>query len=55
MRLKKRDLDKIIVGKIIKYCRQVDELVERFDSSYEKYEKDIAFQYSVNMCILQMG
>ena len=55
MKNKKRDTNKIIVNKILKYCGQITESMNRFDNSYEKYVNDFVFQYSVNMCIFQIG
>ena len=41
--------------KIIGYCDDVQSLMEKYNSSYEQYESDISFQYSCNMCIIQIG
>lgn len=29
--------------------------MDRFDKDYDKYISDISFQYSCNMCIIQIG
>ena len=55
MRTKKHDTDKIILEKIIKYCDQIKMIVNKYNDSYELYQSDITFQYSANMCILQIG
>ncbi|MBR3622579.1 MAG: hypothetical protein IKN43_04425 [Selenomonadaceae bacterium] len=55
MRDKNQDIDKIIIEKIIKYCDQIKDIMTRFDYSYDLYQSDITFQYSANMCILQIG
>ena len=47
--------DRIIIQKIIGYCNDVSSLLERFNTSYELYLTDIAFQYACNMCIIQIG
>ena len=55
MRNKKRDTDEIIIQKIIGYCDDIAGAMERFNRSYEQYVSDKVFQYSCNMCILQIG
>ena len=30
-------------------------ILGRFDRSFDKYTEDISFQYSCNMCIIQIG
>lgn len=47
--------DILVLKKIIKYCNDIDELTTRFGNDYEKYCTDVAFQYSCNMCIIQIG
>lgn len=55
MKNKKRNMDRIIIKKIIGYCDDIKNLMIRFDATLEQYINDIAFQYSCNMCILQIG
>ena len=50
-----KDKDYIVIKKMIDYCNNIEELMERFDNDFEKYKTDISFQYSCNMCILQIG
>ena len=33
----------------------IELLKEKYNCSFEKYESDISFQYSCNMCIIQIG
>lgn len=47
--------DILIIKKMIKYCNDINSLMERFNSDYEKYKTDISFQYACNMCIIQIG
>ncbi len=47
--------DKEIVEKIIKYCNDIEKLKTQYDNDFDKYQKDISFQYSCNMCIIQIG
>ena len=55
MRNKTRNVDRIILKKIIGYCDDINCLMLRFNATFEQYVNDIAFQYSCNMCILQIG
>lgn len=47
--------DILIIKKIVKYCVDISTLMERFDTDFERYKTDISFQYSCNMCIIQIG
>lgn len=47
--------DDEILRKMIKYCEDVNDIMERFQSDFVKYRTDITFQYSCNMCIIQIG
>ena len=50
-----RSNDLEVLNKIIKYCDDIELLKEKYNCSFEKYENDISFQYSSNMCIIQIG
>ena len=50
-----RNEDILIIRKIIKYCNDINSLMARFNSDFEKYKTDISFQYACNMCIIQIG
>lgn len=47
--------DRRIIERVIKYCDDIESLLKRFCNSFVKYETDITFQYSCNMCIIQIG
>ena len=47
--------NKIIGEKIIDYCDQVETLIQRFGSTFEKLNSNFAFQLSCSMCIIQIG
>ena len=47
--------DVLIIKKILKYCNDIENLLIRFDTDFEKYKTDISFQYACNMCIIQIG
>ena len=55
MRSKERDTDRIILRKMIGYCDTIEELLTRFNNSFEEYQTDMAFQLSCGMCIIQIG
>ena len=44
-----------IVEGIISYCRDVSKLMMEYNSDFEAYGNRISFQYSCNMCIIQIG
>ena len=47
--------DTLIIKKMIKYCNDINSLMARFNTDFERYKTDISFQYSCNMCIIQIG
>ena len=47
--------DRIVLGKMIAYCDDIDRLMNQFGRSFSDYEASIAYQYSTAMCILQIG
>ena len=47
--------DKIILSKIVKYCDDIEFIIKKFDNDFVAYQNDIYFQYSCNMCIIQIG
>lgn len=51
--MKNNDIE--VLKKIIGYCDDIELLKEKYNCSFEKYESDISFQYSCNMCIIQIG
>ena len=36
-----------VIERMIKYCEDVEVLLERFDGSFDNYTNDISFQYGV--------
>ena len=55
MRKKPRDIDKIVVQKIIKYCNDIEKLLQMFGTSFEDFNSNFACQYACGMCIIQIG
>ncbi len=49
------DRDKGTVQKIIKYCSDIEFLMNKYNSDFQAYKTDISFQYACNMCIIQIG
>ena len=47
--------DKSILEKIDKYCSMLDETMEQYENSYEKFKSSHIFQNSACMCLLQIG
>lgn len=47
--------DRGVLQKMLAYCSDISSLMERFGSDYDTYCTDISFQYSCNMCIIQIG
>ena len=41
--------------KMIKYCNDIELLLKRYNRDFQLYASDISFQYSCNMCIIQIG
>ena len=50
-----RDNDRDILTKMIQYCDDIGSLMKEYDHDYKKYVEKISFQYSCNMCIIQIG
>jgi uncharacterized protein with HEPN domain len=50
-----RDRDREVIKKMMKYCYDIDFLMRKYNSELEAYKTDISFQYSCNMCIIQIG
>ena len=47
--------DRDILTKILGYIKDVDTLMSEYDRDYKNYVEKISFQYSCNMCIIQIG
>lgn len=40
---------------IMKYCKDISVLHENYGHDFQKYESDISYQYSINLCLIQIG
>ncbi len=47
--------DITIIKRIIDYCEQIENTVNRFGKSFEIFENDFVYQNACSMCILQIG
>jgi len=47
--------DNIILQKIVSYCKRIAENLDRYDRSYEAFQKDFMFQDACCMCVVQIG
>ncbi len=47
--------DREVLGRVIRYCDDVKSLIKEYGDDFEQYKKRISFQYSCNMCIIQIG
>ena len=50
-----RSADQDILKKIVRYCEDIHALMMEYGEDYEAYSNRISFQYSCNMCIIQIG
>lgn len=48
-----RNID--VLRRIVKYCDQISEYIERFGDSLENLQSDSAYKDATAMCILQIG
>lgn len=49
------DRDRELLQKLIKYCDDIEFLMKKYFFDFHSYKEDISFQYSCNMCIIQIG
>ncbi|MCR5488169.1 MAG: DUF86 domain-containing protein [Lachnospiraceae bacterium] len=47
--------DREVLKRMIRYCDDVRTLLEEYGNDFEHYKERISFQYSCNMCIIQIG
>lgn len=50
-----RSADEIVLQKIIDYCTDIEDYMNRVNASYEIYLSDKMFRSAVDMCVLQIG
>lgn len=49
------DRDRSVLQRVISYCDDIDLLMKKYNQDYKAYQEEISFQYSCNMCIIQIG
>ena len=49
------DRDIEIIKKMMKYCSDIEYLMDKYHSDIYVFKTDISFQYACNMCIIQIG
>lgn len=47
----RNDRDTSVIERMIKYCEDVEVLLERFDRSFDNYTNDISFQYLTTISV----
>ena len=55
MKNENRDTNKIVIQKIIKYCNDIEAVMNEFNNSFELFVSKITFQYTCSHCIIQIG
>lgn len=53
--MKQAERDNEQLGVILNYCSRLNIALERFGESYDAFEKDIPFQDSCSLCLIQIG
>lgn len=49
------DRDREVINKMMKYCSDIEYLMNKYNSDIYVFKTDISFQYACNMCIIQIG
>ena len=52
---KPRDVNHIVIQKMLDYCNDIESFMNEFKGSLEVYQSKSSFRYSCDMCILQIG
>jgi len=47
--------DKAVIRHILKYCDEVEQIIQMFDTTFETLKTNVAYRNSSAMCILQIG
>lgn len=50
-----RDVNRVVLQKMLYYCNQIEKHINQVDASYEVYISDTMFRKAVDMCIIQIG
>ena len=52
---KRRNVDRLVVQKIVGYCDKVALFMNRFGATFEAYCRDEAYQLACSACVIQIG
>ena len=44
-----------MIEEILRYCKDIQSLHEQYNSDFKRYKSEIAYQYAVNLCLIQIG
>ncbi len=47
--------DKVILKKLIKYCNEIERILDSIDNDKSRYINEIIYQLSTDMCVFQLG
>ena len=50
-----RKSEQIILQKMIRYCNEIELILEKHHFNRKDFEKDMEFQFACGMCIIQIG
>ena len=50
-----RNSEQIILQKMIRYCNEIELILEKHHFNRKDFEKDMEFQFACGMCIIQIG
>jgi uncharacterized protein with HEPN domain len=53
MKLSSRGIS--ILTRIIEYCQEIENTMDRFDRNYETFKSDSVYKNAVALCVLQIG
>ena len=53
--MKPLERDTNVLERIVSYCEQIEETVERFGNDYETFASDRIYRNAAAMCVLQIG
>lgn len=47
--------EQIVLQKMLRYCDEMEQILNKHHSNREEFEKDTEFQFACGMCIIQIG
>lgn len=47
--------ERIMLQKMLRYCNEIEKILEKHHCNREEFEDDTEFQYACGMCIIQIG